>query len=222
MAKVSLSGFVTSILGKLAGSVFQNSFGGLQVRTRVSPRNPRTLHQQNQRGQFAWFTGSWRNLTSAQRATWIAAAPIPSEAFNLYTSCNLNLAIADQPPITDYTGSAISAQMFFSFDDSNPIALLIHASGLTTTVPANSVLIIYSTPSYPASRAFLNDSNFSPIVTFNEGTDLSGPTSILANFYERWGGMRVTDNISIRAAIVSKINGTRASYTQTTTTVTAP
>ncbi|HEY9663976.1 MAG TPA: hypothetical protein V6C65_36460, partial [Allocoleopsis sp.] len=99
---------------------------------------------------------------------------------------------------------------------------LIHASGLTTTVPANSVLIIYSTPSYPTSRAFLNNSNFSPIVTFNEGMDLSGPTSILANFYERWGGMRVTDNISIRAALVSKINGTRASYTQTTTTVTAP
>lgn len=70
MALVQLSAMFSNIKGKLGGGVFQNTQGGIAVRTKVTPVNRRTPKQElSRRGTFN-LQNNWRSLTDAQRADW--------------------------------------------------------------------------------------------------------------------------------------------------------
>src|SRR5215207_1934497 len=102
MARISFTAIVAEINGKLAGSVFQYSYGGYQIHTRVSPNNPQTQYQQLRRMDFGFVAASWRELTSLQRQTWVDGAVTEPEAFNLFVASNINLILAGETMITDY------------------------------------------------------------------------------------------------------------------------
>jgi len=70
MALVTLSAMFSNIKGKLGGGVFQNTQGGIAVRTKVTPVNRRTpLQELSRRGTFN-LQNAWRSMTDAQRADW--------------------------------------------------------------------------------------------------------------------------------------------------------
>jgi len=70
MAKVKLSGLLGDIRGKVGGSVFVKSAGGLILRNRSTPVNRATVAQSISRNILFTLQGNWQRLTQSQRDCW--------------------------------------------------------------------------------------------------------------------------------------------------------
>lgn len=210
MARVSFTALIEEITGKLSGSVFQDSYGGFQIRTRVSPRNPQTTFQQLRRGEFGYISALWRTLTSVQRQTFIDAAGTPPAALNLFIQSNVNLSLIEQPIISTYVATAAPSSMNIIIDEFTPTTLLIKATGGTTTVPAGCVLLVQMTSLRGTSQIFTNPSMYTPIAAFDEGTILSSNTNILTDWQNRFGIMSIDKRSCLKSAVIKKSNGTRS------------
>lgn len=213
MARISFSALVEEIVGKLAGSVFQDSYFGMQVRTRVTPRNPRSTYQQLRRGEFGYLSASWRNLTSIERQTFIDAAATPPQALNLFLQSNVNLTLINEPTITTYIPGTEPSTMQIDLVSANNGAVIIQASGGITTVPTGTKVLIQMTYRKPETRIFTNPSQYSPIVSFDEGTDLSIAQNIIAEWQARYGQMQPTGLLGLKANVIDKTNGSRSADT---------
>jgi len=209
MARISFSALVEEIVGKLAGSVFQDSYGGFQVRTRVSPKNPQTQYQQLRRGEFGYLSAGWRFLTDPQRQTFIDAASTPPAALNLYLQSNINLTLIEEPTITTYVTSTTPETMQIDLLSANNGAVIIQASGAVTTVPAGLKLLVQLTPRKEETKIFTNPSQYSPVISYDEGTDLTVIQNIISEWQARYGQMQSTGRIALKASLVDKSNGNR-------------
>lgn len=209
MARISFSPLIEEIVGKLAGSVFQDSYGGMQIRTRVSPRNPQTKYQQLRRGQFGYLSSGWRFLTAPQRQTFIDAAITPPAALNLYLQSNINLTLIEEPTITDYIPSSDPGAMPIEFTQAEPGNLFIKATTGPTTVPAGTKLLVQITYQRPPTRIFTNPSQYSPVISFDEGTDLSSPVNVITEWTARYGVFLPDKRLCLKSALIDKSNGLR-------------
>ena len=88
--------------GKLAGSVFQRSNGGVQLRSKVSPRNTNTAAQQNIRRIMSTLSTSWGELSEDQRRSWFNNAGLSPLGFPLYMRRNEALLQAGLPIIDTF------------------------------------------------------------------------------------------------------------------------
>jgi hypothetical protein len=70
MALITLSALLADVKGKLGGGVFQNSQGGLALRTKVTPINRRTMPQNRSRIAMFNLQNDWLSMTQAQRDDW--------------------------------------------------------------------------------------------------------------------------------------------------------
>lgn len=73
--KIKYSALVSDMRGKLNGSVASKNRYGQYLRNKITPVNPQSSHQVEQRSKLATFSSMWKGLTEAQRAAWIAAVP---------------------------------------------------------------------------------------------------------------------------------------------------
>lgn len=209
MARIAVNPLIEELVGKLGGSVFQDSYGGMQVRTRVSPRNPQTKYQQLRRGEFAFLSSGWRNLSDAQRQTFIDAASTPPAGFNLYLSSNINLTLIEVDTIVSYPADSVPGEMTIEFGEVTPSSMPIIATGGTTTVPANRKLLIQVTDQAAPTRIFTNPSMYTPVISFDEGTDLSTETDIITEWTARYGVLSADRRLCLKANLISKLNGLR-------------
>jgi hypothetical protein len=210
MARISFTSEIAELVGKLAGSVFQYSYGGFQVHTRVIPSNPQTDRQQLRRGWLGWIAANWRNLTPTEQGTFITAAGTIPEAFRLYVGSNINLYLVDEPTVTTYVSSTQPDPMPMDIDDLSPGNFDIIAASALDTVPAGMKLLIFATAEKVLPKRFTNPSEYSPIVYFDEGTDMSAPTSILTAWQDLYGVLSGTNRICINAVLIDKSNGNRS------------
>lgn len=217
MARISFTATVDEIIGKLGGSVFQYSYGGWQVHVKGKPRNPQSHYQQLRRGDFGFLSASWRNLSSVERQTFIDAALTAPEGFNLFLKTNINLILIEVPTVTSYVPTAVPTDFPCDITDVNPSQYLIKASGATSVVPANTKLLVYSTSEKEQTKIFTNPSEYSPIISFDEGTDLSADTSILTAYNTRFGQIQGDQRLCIKTVLLSKINGSRGAESITCT-----
>ena len=209
MARITFSATVDEIIGKLGGSVFQYSLGGWQVHVIGKPRNPQTQYQQLRRGNFGFLSSSWRGLTSLQRQSFIDNLPAGKSSLNFFIETNVNLILVDIPTVTTYIPGSVPTDLPCEISDVSPDTFLIKASGPTTVVPANTKLLIYSTVAKPQTRIFTNPSEYSPIISYDEGTDLSADTDILSSYVSRYGQLKGDKYLCIKSVLISKINGSR-------------
>lgn len=72
MARMIPGSIVSDVRGKLGGSVFQRSAGGLTIRSKASPVNPRTASQSVARSRLFALQQAWQQLTAEQRKAWNA------------------------------------------------------------------------------------------------------------------------------------------------------
>jgi hypothetical protein len=72
MARVTFGNVVAEARGKLGGVVFSRNTGGAYVRQKVSPVQPRTVAQLNQRSRLTSISKLWETLTQSQREAWKA------------------------------------------------------------------------------------------------------------------------------------------------------
>jgi len=210
MARISFTAEIAELVGKLAGSVFQYSYGGFQVHTRVIPSNPQTDRQQLRRGWLGWIAANWRLLTPTEQGTFITAAGTIPEAFRLFVGSNINLYLIDEPTVTTYVSTTQPDPMPMDIDDLSPGNFDIIAASALDTVPAGMKLLIFATAEKVLPKRFTNPSEYSPIVYFDEGTDMSAPTSILTEWQALYGVLSGTNRICINAVLIDKSNGNRS------------
>lgn len=209
MARIAFTSQIADIVGKLAGSVFQYSYGGFQVHSRVVPANPQTNRQQLRRGWFGWFAALWRTLTPVEQATFIAAAGTAPGAFRLFVGSNINLFLIDEPMVSSYAASAPVPDFTLDILQFDSTAFEVIASGVLTVVPAGYTLLLFATNEKPLSRIFTNPSEFSPITYFPALTDLSVATDVLADWIALYGQVVGSQRICINSVLIDTSNGAR-------------
>lgn len=122
MALIKTGALVAEIRGKEGGMVFSRNKGGAYVKVKVTPTNPQTIYQQNQRGQLGAISQAWRALTQAQRDAWgvfAAGAPVTNifgdqtflSGFGAFCKTNRNLRLLGIATLT----SPVAIAAFGSF-----------------------------------------------------------------------------------------------------------
>lgn len=129
-------------LGKVFAHKVGTSFS--TMKKYVSAGNPNSEAQQLVRSTFAQTSAGWSALTEAQRNLWNAASPEwantgifgskSQSGKNLYTGCNIALAMADLPAIIEPSEKALQAMiMSLTFQPTLQLIIsLVNGSGDNT------------------------------------------------------------------------------------------
>lgn len=110
MARITYGNIVAEARGKVGGVVFSRNTGGAYVRQKVSPVQPRTPAQLNQRSRLTAVSKVWETLTQSQREAWKSFSLSPKKrdvlglakqrtAQQMFMFCNLALDSVGYPLI---------------------------------------------------------------------------------------------------------------------------
>lgn len=217
MAKVKYSALVSDMRNKLNGSVLSKNRYGSYIRNKVTPVNPQTSFQVEQRGNLASLSAQWRGLTDEQREGWRALSEqLPKtdifgdskkvSANALYVGLNLPLLALGQSPNESAPQPVSIPAVFLSnliaqVDTGANYALSITIS--PATVPAGYALVVYATPSYSPGISFVKN-QYRSLGAF---TPSGGVVNLMTAYTARFGNMVVGNKISIRCALVSTDSG---------------
>jgi len=216
MSRVLFSAPIASITGKLAGSVFQLSYGGFQLRSKVSPRNPRVARQQNQRMSQAFIAASWRDLTPTERQSWIDGAPVGFSGFNFFVQSNRNLSLIGLALQPTFTSSSIPADFGMSITGLSHTAFNIAASGPLFVVPSDTILLVKTSRPLSPAFSFVPQSWIVDTSIFASGVNLTVPTSILSDYFNAHGSIASNERIFLSSCLINTTNGLRGNETRIT------
>lgn len=207
MAKVSLSSLLDSLTGKLSGSVFQKSLGGLQLRSRVSPRNPRSGAQQFNRGNFSYVAGLWDTLDPAQISSWNDNAPsgVSGKAFFLQVNAMINSS--GQDLILEYTASGALDYPDLVFNDLTPTLMLVETLGINYDLPAGQYLVIFATPQLRSGVTFISPSTYRLLYVVHPGVNPAVTFSIYAEYVAKFSAPAEGNVIGLRFYLIDTITG---------------
>lgn len=214
MATIKYSALVSEMRNKLNGSVLSKNRGGNYMRNKVTPVNPQTVHQQNQRNLLSTIAKGWRGLTEAQRQAWINASPSfpytdvygdkkTLSGSTLYIKLNLNVAkvggtALDSPPTPGSLGSL-----------TNLVVTAVSATGAVTLGwvseggAADQFAFIEATPGIDPGISFVK--NRFRAVAYGL---LSANTLVLTPQYAaRLGAFAVGQKVFARVSVVNGATG---------------
>lgn len=168
MARVLFTAAVADIRGKLAGTVFSKNRSGAYIRTKVTPSNPQTAAQVEQRSLLSYFSKKWRGLTEAQREAWAGAVGewqrtnvfgnvVNPSGQMLFNRVNMAIAIVGGSEVsvpTVPTGVATPTALSVAVDTAETEMVVTFAE---TPVPSNTALIVEATA--PQSAGINNANN---------------------------------------------------------------
>jgi hypothetical protein len=165
--KVQWGAIVTDGKGKIGGQVLSANRGGAYMRTKVIPHNPQSIAQQNARYLLVQFSKSWKTLTQAEIAAWVAAGPnwigknniassVTPTGKNLYERLNINLANIGMASISSPPVPASLSQI------TDFTATFVHAGAVTLhwtsgAVPAAEGWIIRATAPVSPGKSFVKN-----------------------------------------------------------------
>lgn len=215
MAKIKFGMMMTDARGKLGGHVFSKNRGGAYVRTKVTPSNPQSEAQVEQRSLLASASQAWRGLTEAAREAWNGAVSnyastnvfgdiINPTGAQLHTKLNINVALAGGVAITTPPlpiGITSPAGLSISADASTPELLLNWTSG---AVPANQVMVVEATPCVSVGRYNVNN-RFRVIDTLPAATTTG--EDVQAAYIAKFGSMVAGQKLFVRVKFINKNTG---------------
>jgi len=229
MAKILFSGIAgVDMRNKLNGSVFSKNRYGAYVRTKVTPVNPQTTAQQNVRNRLATNAQAWRDLTEAERQSWIDGAvnyPTTDIFGNakilsgsaLYTSLNNNLAMVGVAAIASCPLPVAIPQLELTALAADDSANTVIVTG-TTPVPADFAMAVFATPNVTPGRSFVkNLFRF----THAEPAAATSPFDISTEYVALFGDPVTGNKIFVKAFYVSTITGQAGIPVQAQTIVVA-
>lgn len=215
MAKILMTAIVADIRNKLNGTVFSKNRYGAYCRTKVTPTNPQSPAQVEQRGRFAANAQAWRGLTETQRASWAVAAPnfpvtdifgSPKilSASALYSKLNGNLATVDIAAIATAPGLVSVPSIGLVDMSANATANTILLNATSSVVPANFSLVIRTTGIIGAGQSFVkNKFRIVHVLEAGDSTNFNFTNSFTAKF----GALVAGTKIFAEAYLVSNASG---------------
>lgn len=209
MARVQFSAPIEEILGKLAGSVFQDSYIGIQIRTKVTPTNRLTPRETLRRGMFGFITQTFRFLTASELLSYQANAPTGMSAFAFFVSCSINLSLINQPLQKTFTPGALPVAFPVTITQLSTTTFGITATTSPTVVPAGFTLLVYVTATKAPTKIFTNPSQYQPITSFPAGSNMAIEQSIFTAYVQHYGPYKVQTRLCLKTALINASNGIR-------------
>lgn len=217
MSKIKFSALVSDMRNKLNGSVLSKNRYGSYMRNKVTPVNPQTSFQTDQRANLSALSSIWRSLTQAQRDAWTALAQSSprTDIFGdpkilagnaLFVSFNLNLLKAGEASLTDapslvavpvVTGSGLTMELTASVLTTGEVTVS------PATVPAGFSLIVYATPGVSPGVSFVKN-KYRYLGIYAPTT---GVVNFTADYISRFGNPSVGSKVFVRLALVSTDSG---------------
>lgn len=208
MALIKFGAGVSEMRGKEGGVIYSRNAYGSYIKTKVSPVNPQSTFQQNNRSSMGNLAQSWNALTAGQKSAWNTLGDQVTRTnrfgdqttytgFNLYMRLNRNLAVIGQ--------SAISTAP-------TPPELPVLTAGTLTATVAGTVLTQAFTPTSPGSGLYLVVYATNNIVTSRKFVknfyryiyNASNPSTSPANLYQSWN-TRYSNDLIAGATIFTKM-----------------
>lgn len=234
MAKIKYSALVSSMSGKLNGSVLTKNKSGYAIRNKTTPINRRTSYQTQLRANFAANAKLWATLTESQINAWNAAAvqvsrtnifgdKIQNSGFNLFMECNRNLFTAGQTGITDVPADfSVEGGSLVSVDIDSATGGTFTITGSDATVPSGHTALVFVTPQLSpgvsnvsgkyvllktiAAGASLAAANCKTEYTARFGTLVQGKTvGVGLNFVNNTNGAKKTVKFKAGSDLASKV-----------------
>lgn len=228
MAKIKFGAIGVEMRNKMGGSVFSKNRGGNYVRNKVSPVQPRTSYQQNQKANLANNSSQWRGLTAAQMATWntgTAAFPY-TDVFGdvktlsgqqLYVQLNNRLVAAGQARITSCPSPVSVPQAKLTAAAAAAGAATFTVTVSDATVPTGCSLMIWATPELGLGITFVKPK----MRQIGTTTLTAGVANIKTIWTNRFGSLVAGKNIWVRAVYINNTTGQIGVPTQISCTVAA-
>lgn len=207
MAKVILSALLDGLKGKLSGSVFQNTVGGLQMRSWASPRNPATTKQQTRRANWSLTALNWNTLTPSQIASWNDNAPPTSSGIAFYLQTNTKIRTASQAAISEYQFTADILLNSIGWNELTTTSLKINVDNASTQLTAEQYLNLFATVSLPPGTSFISTGTYVYLLSIPPGTATNVPIDITDSYINSFGLPEEGAVIGIRAYIINVIKG---------------
>ena len=216
--KVKYSALISDMRGKLNGSVASKNRYGQYFRNKITPSNPQTITQVEQRARLAQFSRQWRTLTVAQRSAWNGAVSgwtrtnifgdvVTPSGNILFNRLNLNIATAG--------GSSILLPPSPS-DVATPESLSLAVSSVTpsfdmtfapTPVPADFTLVVEATPQLSAG---IENANNKFRILSTVASAGASPVDLLADYTARFGTLQQGMKVFVRISFINKISGQKS------------
>jgi hypothetical protein len=224
MAKIIFSNGA-EIRGTIGGTTYSRNASGAYARNYVKPVNANTAKQQFVRNQFSSVSNAYRSLTLAQRQSYKDMAPfytrvdsvgnvVTPTASQLFA--RINGALLQNGYITT-SGFLTICPVPVSI--SNPSSLTatsdIPATELkastvfgnnTTTVPADTVLIISATPAISAGIKSVPNNSYSRIGVV-EGGDDTATADFYSAYVNNFGVPSLNGVIHVKVQLMSIVTG---------------
>lgn len=226
--KVLTTAIVADLRNKLNGTVFAKNRYGLYARTKVTPVNPQTTYQQQNRSVLGNNSSAWKGLTQDQRNAWIAAAPnFPvTDIFGnvhilsgqaLYVKLNNNLANAGQAtinmPPTPVSMPAITLLSAAADVSDASIDLTFDAA----TAGAGFTPMFYATPPIIASKLYVKNR----LRLLGTAVIAASAADIYSIWNPRFGSLIAGQRITVNFAVVSNTTGQMSTPSNATCIITA-
>jgi len=186
--------------GSVGGVVTQGGrFGPIQ-RERVTPVNPQTLFQQNQRAILAAVASEWRGLDPGQRAAWKAlAAQMPGNitGFQAYVKINATRVTCGQAKLED--APVIPAFGIMTCSGLTSAGGVVTLNDVADTV-APDKFMIEATPQ--SSQGIENRNAGFRLITVVAGAAGPADIDISAAYAARFGDLVADEEIAVRISAV--------------------
>jgi hypothetical protein len=209
--------------GSQAGTTASRNRFGQYTRSRATPVNPNTSAQQNARNRLTQFSQAWRGLTDVQRAAWESYAlnhPF-NDALGQQIFLTGHQSFISVNTALDTAGLASVTEPDLNAPDNAPEqgATTITVAGFsiafgTNPVPADTALILESSPPLSAGRSFNSDFR---IVKVRAAA--AANTLLKADMEAKWGALAAGQKFFIRASTIGD-TGLRSAFTAVSVVVT--
>ncbi len=223
MAKIQFGNIVADARNAVGGIVYSRNTWGAYIRQKVSPVQPRTARQVEQRANLSELAKRWGQvLTEEQRESWrqfAAAFPIIDVFGNsvaltgiaAYQRVNrvralLGLPPLDDPPADMNVVAPDSAQLQISWTGTPP-ALSLKVAFTPSPAPTNHHVEVWATKGLSPGRAFVS-SELRLIAVSPSGQ--ASPFDITAAYQERFGLPSVGQKVFIEVRFANATNGAQS------------
>jgi hypothetical protein len=207
MAKIILSALLDDIRGKIAGSVFQMTVGGLQMRTRVSPRNPRTGNQQQIRSNYSRIVLTWPYLDTADQATWLAASIGDDTGFNLYFTSNMKIKQATGQDLNVYSGTGALPINAVTFDTLTDVIFAMNPATAAAVLPADTYLVVSATKQLKSGTSFISPSSYTLLNVFTPGFASGSDIDLFTIYTTIYGSLIEGSTIGVQWYTINEVTG---------------
>ena len=215
MAKILFTAIVADMRNKLNGSVFSKNRYGAYVRTKVTPVNPQSPAQQLVRNRLSTNSQAWRNLTEAERQSWInAAADFPqTDIFGntktlsgnaLYVRLNNNLATLAELPLASAPAPVAIPTLILVSAVTSAGAGLVELTTGPGNVPALFSIVVEATPMISPGVSFVKNRYRQTLVKPPLDNALS---SFGLAYIDKFGPLVEGQKLFFRAFMVSNVTG---------------